>query len=84
MGMTVIQVADSVRTEGDAYRFMEQLRWGDGSPSCLHCDSADTVLITPKNGHYRFSTRKMSDTARMERLMGQVGGKRLTYKLVSA
>ncbi len=33
---------------------------------------------------YRYTTRKMGDTARMERLMGQVGGKRLTYKLVKA
>ncbi|MBV8980371.1 MAG: IS1595 family transposase [Acidimicrobiia bacterium] len=33
---------------------------------------------------YRYSTREMTDTARMSRLMGQVGGKRLTYKLVKA
>ena len=33
---------------------------------------------------YRYSTRKMSDTARMGRLMGQTGGKRLTYKRVKA
>jgi len=31
---------------------------------------------------YRYSTRKLSDTARMNRLMGQVGGRRLTYKRV--
>jgi len=31
---------------------------------------------------FRYSTRKMSDTARMERLMGQVGGRRLRYKRV--
>ena len=29
---------------------------------------------------YRYSTRKMSDTRRMERLMGQTGGRRLTYR----
>jgi hypothetical protein len=29
---------------------------------------------------YRNSTRKLSDTARMERLMGQVEGRRLTYR----
>jgi transposase-like protein len=33
---------------------------------------------------FRYSTRKLSDTARMSRLMGQVGGKRLTYKLVTS
>ncbi len=31
---------------------------------------------------YRYSTRKLSDTARMQRMMGQVGGRRLTYKRV--
>jgi ISXO2-like transposase domain len=29
---------------------------------------------------FRFSTRDMSDTARMGLLMGQVGGRRLAYK----
>ncbi len=29
---------------------------------------------------FRYSTRKMSDTRRMERLMGQTGGRRLTYR----
>lgn len=28
---------------------------------------------------FRFSTRKLDDTARMERLLGQVGGRRLAY-----
>ncbi|MBV8980372.1 MAG: IS1595 family transposase [Acidimicrobiia bacterium] len=51
--MTVIEVADRVRTEADAYAFLEQLRWGDSVPACPHCASADTVLITPKNGHSR-------------------------------
>jgi len=32
---------------------------------------------------YRYSTRKMDDTARMERMMGQVGWRRLTYKRVT-
>lgn len=29
---------------------------------------------------YRFTTRKMSDTARMQAFMGRVGGRRLSYK----
>lgn len=32
---------------------------------------------------YRFTTRKMSDTARMHALMGRVGGRRLSYKRVA-
>ena len=29
---------------------------------------------------FRYSTRKLSDTQRMERMIGQTGGRRLTYK----
>jgi transposase-like protein len=29
---------------------------------------------------FRFSTRKLSDSARMERMIGQAGGRRLSYK----
>jgi transposase-like protein len=32
---------------------------------------------------YRFSTRKLSDAHRMTRLMGQVGGRRMTYRRVA-
>lgn len=32
---------------------------------------------------YRFSTRKMSDTARMHALMGRVAGRRLSYKRIT-
>lgn len=32
---------------------------------------------------FRFSTCKESDTARMERLLGQVFGRRLTYRAVT-
>ena len=32
---------------------------------------------------FRYSTRKLTDTTRMSRLMGQTGGRRLTYKRVS-
>jgi hypothetical protein len=37
--MTVIQLADKLRTEADAYRYLEKLRWGDGQPVCPHCDT---------------------------------------------
>jgi hypothetical protein len=29
---------------------------------------------------FRYSTRKLSDTARTQVLMGQIGGRRLTYR----
>ena len=31
-------------------------------------------------GNSAFGTRRMSDTGRMQRMMGQVGGRRLTYR----
>ena len=32
---------------------------------------------------YRYTSRKLDDTARMLRLMGQTGGRRLTYKRIT-
>lgn len=51
--MTVIQLGDRVRTEGDAYKFMEELRWGDHGPACPHCDSRAATYIRPMNGESR-------------------------------
>ena len=33
---------------------------------------------------FRYSTRKLSDTQRMERLVTQAGGRRLTYSVTKA
>jgi hypothetical protein len=33
---------------------------------------------------FRYSSRKITDEARMSKLMGQTGGRRLTYKRVTA
>lgn len=50
MGVSIIQIAERVKTEGDAYRFMEQLRWGAGEPTCPHCDHLGATYIAPANG----------------------------------
>ncbi|MCA1701915.1 MAG: IS1595 family transposase [Actinobacteria bacterium] len=50
MGFTVIQIADRLRTEADAYLFMEELCWGDGEPVCPHCDAIGATCIRPRNG----------------------------------
>jgi len=48
--MTVLQIADRLRTEADAYLFVEELRWGDGEPVCPHCDGIGATYIRPSNG----------------------------------
>src|SRR5262245_57261389 len=50
MQVTPMELADKVRTEGDAYRFVEALRWGD-TPVCPHCGADDRMsFLTPANG----------------------------------
>jgi transposase-like protein len=47
--------------EGDAYRHLEDLRWGT-TPRCSHCAGTDVYLIPPANGVSRKSAaRTMSE-----------------------
>ena len=52
VGLTVLQIADRIRTDADAYRFMEELRW-KGRPVCCHCDSENVAYMRPANGRSR-------------------------------
>lgn len=58
--MNVIDIADRIQTEGDAYRYLEGLRWPDG-PTCPHCGSEEVTFLNPSNG----SSRKTSGGATM-------------------
>jgi transposase-like protein len=63
MSMSVLQLADKLRTEGDAYRYLEELRWGE-RPICPHCGSVgEHYFLTPTNG----KTRKTRTGAPSER-----------------
>ncbi len=47
---TIASLSREIITEADAYRHLEQLRWGD-TPRCAHCDGTEDVyLIVPDNG----------------------------------
>lgn len=50
MEFSVIALADKVQTEADAYRFIEELRWGD-TPVCPHCGGTERIsFLNPNNG----------------------------------
>lgn len=45
---TVMSLARNIKTEADAYEYMERLRWPNG-PVCPHCGSIDEhYFLTPK------------------------------------
>jgi transposase-like protein len=51
--LTIPQLADKLRTEADAYAFLEDLRWGD-QPVCPHCGSVRKhYFLNPSNGASR-------------------------------
>jgi transposase-like protein len=54
--MTITELADKLRTDADAYKFLEDLRWS-GDPVCPHCEAHDPYFLTPKNGATRTTTR---------------------------
>jgi len=52
MRTTVTALTDRLRTEADAWEFLEELRWPNG-PKCPACHGTDVYLIQPKNGTSR-------------------------------
>jgi hypothetical protein len=52
MGLSIPQLATKLQTEGDAYKFLEDLRWGE-RPVCPHCGGVDPYFLNPKNGNSR-------------------------------
>jgi len=51
--VNILALADKLRTEADAYEFLEDLRWGD-TPVCPHCGSVrKPYFLTPANGASR-------------------------------
>jgi Transposase zinc-ribbon domain len=48
MSLSIRQLATKLRTEADAYKFLEDLRWDD-EPICPHCGSIDTIQIASRS-----------------------------------
>jgi len=63
MSINVLDLADKLRTEADAYEYLEDLRWGD-QPFCPHCGSVrKPYFLNPANGKSR-ATRTGSASER--------------------
>lgn len=61
---TLMTIARTIKTEADAYSYMESLRWPDG-PICPHCGSVEKhYFLTPKSGTGARKTRTGALTQR--------------------
>lgn len=58
---TLMTIARTVKTEANAYAYMESLRWPDG-PVCPHCASREShYFLTPKAGTRKTRTGKPTE-----------------------
>jgi len=48
----MVGLADTIRSEADAYAYLETLRW-NGTPECPHCHATRVYFLTPANGTAR-------------------------------
>jgi transposase-like protein len=61
--LSILTLSEQLRTEADAYKFLEDLRWG-GQPICPHCGSVEKMyFLKPSNGTSR-ATRTGTDSQR--------------------
>ena len=75
-----IDPSSSLRTEADAYRLLEQLRWPKGEPACPHCGSTRKhYFLTPKNG----SARKTRTGAMSERRVWKCAACRQPFSVLT-
>jgi len=65
MSINLLELADRLRTEADAYEYLEELRWA-GQPFCPHCGSVrEHYFLKPANGSSRKTTRGSSSERRV-------------------
>jgi transposase-like protein len=64
VSINVLKLADELRTEADAYLYLERMRWGD-RPVCPHCGSVRKhYFLKPANGKGGRKTRTGSASER--------------------
>jgi transposase-like protein len=79
MGLTITALADRVQTEADAYKFLEDLRWPSGTPTCPHCGNVGADYIAPTNG----TSRATRTGAMSERRVWRCGGCRKQFSVLT-
>lgn len=53
-GSSIPELSAALRSEGEAYKLLEELRWPGGEPICPHCRSIRKhYFLTPRNGRAR-------------------------------
>jgi transposase-like protein len=63
MALSITDLADQLRTEADAYEYLEELRW-QGRPWCPHCAAREPYFLAPKDGSESRRTRTGSRSER--------------------
>lgn len=63
--LRILTLSEQLRTEADAYKFLEDLRWGD-RPVCPHCGSVEKMyFLKPSNGSTRSTRTGMASQRRV-------------------
>ncbi len=83
MELNLCSIARQFSDEASAWEAVEEMLWPEG-PVCPHCgDTGRAYFLKARSGERTtkapFSTYKISDSARMDKLMSQASGRRLTY-----
>jgi transposase-like protein len=58
--LSIPKLANQIKTEADAYEFLERMRWGDGVV-CPHCDHDKAYFLKAQNGGRQTRTGTISE-----------------------
>ena len=77
--LPIISLAAQIATEADAYKYLEEVRWGDEA-ACPHCGvKSGHYFLTPKNG----MSRKTSSGKQSQRRMWKCSACRMTFSVTT-